>query len=348
MSAGEAVARAASEPCAPVDWLTVGAAAALALGASWAGTAAMIRLLRAKGILDRPNPRSSHRAPVPRGGGLAPVAVAIAAWAGALVWTPGASLWPVLVGASLLACVSLLDDLRGLSPLVRIVVHGLAVALGSLTFAATGGVFQGLVPPVFDLILAGLIWVWFLNLFNFMDGIDGIAGAEAACVGAGFALVVLGLGAELASAYHGLTLAAAAAGFLFWNWQPAKVFMGDVGSVPLGYLIGWLLLWLASQGAWEQALVLPLYFLADGTVTLARRLARGERVWRAHREHFYQRAVEGGRSHAGVVRAVLAANLGLVALAAAAPHAPQGLALGLGTLVVLFLLAWLGRRRAVA
>src|SRR5262249_59322582 len=106
--------------------------------------------------------------------------------------------------------------------------------------------------------------------------------------------------------------AAASVGFLVWNWAPARIFLGDVGSVPLGYLLGFLLLALAWSGYWKIALILPLYFLADATITLCRRLVRGERVWRPHRTHFYQRAVQRGLGHADVVLRVIAANLLLI------------------------------------
>ena len=113
-----------------------------------------------------------------------------------------------------------------------------------------------------------------------------------------------------------LLLVAVAVGFLPWNWHPARIFLGDVGSVPPGFMLGWLLLDLAGRGAWAAALILPAYFLADATWTLARRALRGEAIWRAHREHFYQRAVHGGLSHAAAVRAVLACNAALVSCAA--------------------------------
>jgi len=140
----------------------------------------------------------------------------------------------------------------------------------------------------------------------------------------------------------GLTLAAAALGFLVWNWPPAKIFLGDVGSVPLGFLLGWLLLKLAAGGDWAAALILPLYYLADATITLARRAIRGERVWRAHRQHYYQRAVQGGRSHARVSAGIGATNLMLVALAVLSLTQPW-IALGLAGLVTALLLGWLSR-----
>ncbi|MDH3702467.1 MAG: glycosyl transferase, partial [Alphaproteobacteria bacterium] len=134
--------------------------------------------------------------------------------------------------------------------------------------------------------------------------------------------------------------AMAALGFLRFNWHPARIFLGDVGSVPLGYLLGWLLLQAAAAGYWAPALILPLYYLADATITLLRRAARREKVWQAHREHFYQRAVQNGRSHARVSLAVLAANVVLAALALVAVAQPV-IALAAAATTVALLLAWM-------
>ena len=241
--------------------------------------------------------------------------------------------------------MSWLDDRFGLSPGTRLVVQALCVAGGLAALPGGGAVFQGLLPPWLDLIVSGIAWLWFVNLFNFMDGIDGIAGSEAVAIGGGVALLAVlepgavGLGAGLLAA----TLAAASLGFLWWNWQPARLFMGDVGSVPLGYLLGWLLLALAAAGFWAPALILPLYFLADASWTLARRLARGAKIWQAHREHFYQRAVQAGRSHAWVVRRVVVADLALVGLAAWAASGMTWPALAAAAAVVALLLADLSR-----
>jgi UDP-N-acetylmuramyl pentapeptide phosphotransferase/UDP-N-acetylglucosamine-1-phosphate transferase len=186
--------------------------------------------------------------------------------------------------------------------------------------------------------------VWFANLFNFMDGIDGIAGGEATAVGIGIALVA-GTGGAFELIAPSVAVAAAALGFLVWNWHPARIFMGDVGSVPLGYLLGYLLLALAARGEWAAAVILPLYFLADATLTLLRRLARGERVWQAHREHFYQRAVQRGLRHDAVVLRVVAADLVLIAGAWAAAMGWGFAALVVAMLTVLLLLVELGRAR---
>ncbi|MBT5752563.1 MAG: UDP-N-acetylmuramyl pentapeptide phosphotransferase, partial [Rhodospirillaceae bacterium] len=155
------------------------------------------------------------------------------------------------------------------------------------------------------------------NLFNFMDGIDGITGIEASTIGAGLFLLALFSGTDPGIGIFGLTITAAALGFLWWNWPPARIFIGDVGSAPLGFLLGWLLLGLAISGAWAAALILPLAYLTDATWTLLRRLIRGEKVWQAHAQHFYQRALGLGMRHSDVARFFLITDLGLVALALA-------------------------------
>lgn len=295
-------------------------------GLTWLATRAVLGLLIRRAILDRPNERSSHDAPTPRGGGIAVVAVLVPAWIAAALLGGATVPWPALGAALLLAAVSWRDDMRSLGIHWRLGAQILAVAAGLTSI--DGPVFHGILPAWLDTLAAGFLWLWFVNLYNFMDGIDGIAAVETASIGGGVTLVALGaaMGPAGAAAW-GIVLAAAALGFLPWNWQRAKLFLGDVGSVPLGYLAGWLLLSLAAAGAWKAALILPLYYLADATITLLRRLKRGEKVWQAHREHYYQRAVQGGMSHASVVKAVLAGNLALAGLA-------LGAETGLGTLAL--------------
>lgn len=288
--------------------------------AGWAATGAVMRLLRRHGLYDRPNTRSSHENPTPRGGGLALIPVVLLALAAARGWGGSAppGLAAVVGGAALLALVSWIDDLRNLPVGLRLLVHGAAVALGLVPLAAAGPVFQGWLPPWLDMLAAGMLWLWFVNLFNFMDGIDGISGVEAISIGLGLVSVGLLLGWPIGDLAAPALVAAATAGFLVWNWAPARVFLGDVGSVPLGYLLGWLLLAAAIEGQWAVAVILPLYYLADATITLARRALRGETVWQAHRDHAYQRAARGGRSHATVSAAIALCNAVLIACALAA------------------------------
>jgi UDP-N-acetylmuramyl pentapeptide phosphotransferase/UDP-N-acetylglucosamine-1-phosphate transferase len=302
------------DAAAPVTILSV---FAIVLVLTVAATGFLLPQLRRRAILDRPNERSSHVAPTPRGGGIAVVGVLLLSFLA--VFAGDAAEWGVLAIAGIaavLALVSWRDDLAGLSPALRLAVQTIAVAGGLAVLPGAGAVFQGLLPPWLDLLASGVIWLWFVNLYNFMDGIDGITGVETACVGAGVALTAfLFPGAGVAGAtLFGAAIAGAALGFLLWNWHKAKIFLGDVGSVPLGYLVGWLLLSLAATTFWATALILPLYYLADATWTLLRRLSRGEKVWEAHREHAYQRAVQRGLSHASVAQRVLLADLVLVAM----------------------------------
>jgi UDP-N-acetylmuramyl pentapeptide phosphotransferase/UDP-N-acetylglucosamine-1-phosphate transferase len=300
-------------------------------------------LLR-RAILDRPVDRSAHAVPVPRGGGLALVPVLLAAWFGlALTGRAPAGDAALAALAAGLALVSWIDDLRSLPAGLRLICHVLAVLAG-LAFLPPGAVFQGVLPPLLDHAAAALLWVWFVNLFNFMDGIDGITGVETAALGFGMVLVAALAGrAADGSAALALCIAAGALAFLYWNWHPARLFLGDVGSVPLGYLLGALLLGLAARGLWAPALILPLYYLADASVTLARRVLRGERFWQPHRQHFYQRALAGPGDHASVARLVLVGDAVLVACALLAVGRPW-IGLAAGVAVVACVLSLMQRR----
>jgi len=315
--------------------------------ASLVGTRLILKVLRDRAILDHPNDRSSHSTPTPKGAGIAVIPCLIAAWALTAWGTPEAAITQILIAAALiLAMLSWFDDLRELNPIIRLGAQVLAVAF--VLFFADGVAFfrepflGGLLPPGLDMVAAGLLWVWFINLFNFMDGIDGIAGVEAASIGVGIALVSVAAGLSDVFGTFGLAIAAASLGFLIWNWHPAKIFLGDIGSVPLGFMLGGLLLWLAANGQWAAALILPLYYLADSTITLLKRFVRGEKVWQAHRQHFYQQALANGLSHDHIVRHVLFVDLVLIALAVAAARGWVGAALISAPILVLWLLIYLG------
>ncbi|HMD63965.1 MAG TPA: glycosyltransferase family 4 protein [Stellaceae bacterium] len=300
-------------------------------------TRILIPILARREILDRPNERSSHRVPTPRGGGVAVIGSVLLGW---VVLARTGSVPPgvfgIALGAALLAAVSWIDDLRGLSPVVRLAAQAAAVMIGVSVLPAPHDLFR--------LAAIGLVWIWWINLFNFMDGIDGLAVSEAAAIGAGLLLFAsVGAGADPALRTLSAAVTGAAIGFLVWNWSPARIFLGDVGSVPLGYVLGFLLLDLAVRGHWKIALILPLYFLADATITLARRLLRGERVWQAHREHFYQQAVRRGRGHAAVVKQVIAADLVLIGCGWAAENGWSALSLAASAATVAILLAALAR-----
>lgn len=303
------------------------------------------RWLIARGIYDTPSARSSHTTLKPRGGGIALLAVVLPAWliAG---WLTDAPPWALTGLTALLAVLSFVDDVRGLSAAVRLPIHGAAVAAGLIALDPPALV-PTLLPGWLDVTVTALAWLWFVNLYNFMDGIDGITGVQTVAVAAGLGAVALVVGDGVAGAVLPWLLAGGAAGFLWWNWAPARVFLGDVGAVPLGFALGWLLLDLAATGYLVAALILPGYYLVDATVTLARRLLRGARVWRPHKEHAYQRAVQRGLCHSAVARRVAAADLLLVACALwAATGAPGPAAVVAGVIAGGLWLGLAGGRRA--
>lgn len=255
------------------------------------------------GPLDHPNERSLHVRPVPRSGGLgvlAGVILTLLATLG-LGWMPAELAW--ITGALILvALVSFLDDLGDLSPLVRLTVHGLAAGslmLGGLGWSQLDLPGSTLVfPGWLALVLTLLFVVWMVNLYNFMDGMDGLAGGMAVF---GFLpLAWLGWhGGEPAYALVCLGVASSSAGFLASNFPPARIFLGDVGASSLGLLAAALALWGSELGLfplWAAWLAFSP-FIVDATWTLIARLARGERVWEAHRSHHYQRLVLAGWSH---------------------------------------------------
>jgi UDP-N-acetylmuramyl pentapeptide phosphotransferase/UDP-N-acetylglucosamine-1-phosphate transferase len=313
--------------------------AAAALGAI--ATRLLIPLLRRSGVLDRPNERSSHNAPTPRGGGIAVLGTVLVFWLGLAAggWiTP--RLVAVALAALLLAAVSWLDDLRGLPPLLRLIAQAAAVATGLAALPAPASADAAWLGSTAALPILGIVWLWWVNLYNFMDGIDGIAGCQTAAIGGGLlTFTAIGGGTDASVALLAAPILGAALGFLLWNWAPARIFLGDVGSVPLGYLTGYLLLGLVVAGAWKIAAILPLYFFTDATLTLGRRLLRGERVWQPHRQHFYQRAVRRGLGHAAVVKRVILANLLLIACGWAAENGAGAAALPAAAVVVAVLLA---------
>lgn len=259
---------------------------------SWAITGGVIRLTQARQLLDIPNARSSHLVPTPRGGGIGPVAAASAALWFLVAEGSGTTALGVVTGAALaVAAIGLVDDLKPLSAGLR-----LAIQLGAalVLLAALPG-FPQLVlgdwrAPTWLSVAAVLVWlVWLTNLYNFMDGIDGLAGLHGVAVGVA-AAVVLGLSdSDLWPAP--LVVAVATAGFALWNYPPARIFMGDVGSAWLGFLLAGL----AVLSSFDNPrlpwcwLILVAVFASDATLTLLTRLVRGETIHEAHRSHQYQR-----------------------------------------------------------
>lgn len=257
-------------------------------------TARFIRWANRTRILDIPNHRSGHTAPTPRGAGLVIAGVTAGAAGLAAVTSPAARpLLTALVGAVPVVLVGWLDDRRGLHALPRFATHVLASAWGAGWLVFVAWHLSGITAVTTTIGLVLLI-TWFINLFNFMDGLDGLAAGQAA-IGA-LALLVFGGGATLGIAIVMGALTAAMLGYLWFNWPPARVFMGDSGSTFLGYVLAVGALDL-GHGSLHMTLasLLPLApFLFDATATLVLRIARGERWWDAHRDHTYQQLVDAG------------------------------------------------------
>lgn len=265
----------------------------------------------------RPNARSSHKVPTPQGAGIAVISVTLLV-AGCSIASLSVSatpaLWVLFAATILIATIGAIDDLRPISVTPRLLLQ--AVSIAAILFA---------LPPTLQITPDLPLWIergllllaalWFVNLVNFMDGLDWITVAEVIPITA--ALVLIGFSGQLplSTALIAAALCGATLGFAPFNRPVAKMFLGDVGSLPIGLLLAWCFLQLAYAHHLAAAILLPLYYLADATITLLRRLAKREPVWLAHRSHFYQRATDNGFTVIEVVRTVFVLNIGLAALA---------------------------------
>lgn len=310
-----------------------------------------LRPLLLRYALARPNARSSHVVPTPQGGGGAVIVAVISSVTISMVvfrMTADTVLLTVFAATILLGFVGAYDDLRTMPVLPRLLLQALAV-----------GIVLATLPSEFRLVPALPVWaertllliggLWFVNLVNFMDGLDWITVAETIPVTV--ALAMFGLFGQLPTDATLVTLALCGAmiGFAPFNRPVAKLFLGDVGSLPVGLLMGWCLLQLAGSGHLVAALLLPLYYLADATITLLKRLIKGEAVWVAHRSHFYQRATGNGFSVIQIVGEVFVLNIVLAALAALSIWQKsayvQAMALALGVSGVALVLNRFSRQR---
>ena len=316
------------------------ASAAAATVASLAASVLTLAGLRRGMVLDTPNERSSHTRPTPRGGGLGFMVVILAGWT-ALWLTGNTSVTPAVIGGAVaIAAISFVDDLRHIWFGARLAIQAIAVFAALASFPAGKPILADFLPLAVDRIVVGLAWLWFINLFNFMDGIDGLAAGETVIVAFGLIAVAAVSPVLGPVSPETLVVGAAVLAFLPFNVSPARMFMGDVGSVGLGYLLGWLLIIAASKGALIPALLLPLYFVVDASTTLARRAWQRKPLAQAHRDHAYQNAVDMGLSHTLVTSMVVALGLLLIALAALAVSMPVT-ASGLGLLITAAFVAWL-------
>jgi UDP-N-acetylmuramyl pentapeptide phosphotransferase/UDP-N-acetylglucosamine-1-phosphate transferase len=304
--------------------------------------------------LARPNARSSHQTPTPQGGGIAVIAATIGATGltlslFALGTAPQSPLPIIIVAAAIMACLGAIDDIRPLPVVPRFVLQAIVIAAIIYTLPAAFRVVPAL-PWWLERLLLLIGGLWFVNLVNFMDGIDLMTVAETIPITA--TLAVLGFAGALPSygVVLALALGGAMIGFAYFNLPPARIFLGDVGSLPVGLVLGWLLLLVAMGGHLAAAILMPLYYLADATITLFRRIKRGERFWEGHRSHFYQRATDKGFSTTAIVTRVFAVNIALGVLALTTVILPgranEIAALIVGAILVAWLLAAFARGRA--
>jgi UDP-N-acetylmuramyl pentapeptide phosphotransferase/UDP-N-acetylglucosamine-1-phosphate transferase len=303
--------------------------------------------------LARPNARSSHKIPTPQGGGLAVIlAVAIALGVDAVLAAPGqvvaSEVLPLGVAVVIVTAVGGIDDILPLSAGLRLGVQTVAVAL-AIVAIPDGLRALPFLPVAVERAAEVFAGLWFVNLVNFMDGIDLMTVAETVPATAALFLFAVFGAAAPAVGPMALALCGAVLGFAPFNRPRARLFLGDVGSLPIGLLLFWMLLGLAGNGHLVAAVLLPLYYVADATITLGRRWRRGERLTEAHRSHFYQLAVIRGVPVMTVVQWVFVVNAVLAGLAALSVFMSSAwfdvLSLVLGGGVVAALLAMMERGR---
>ena len=300
-----------------------------ATAASFLLTGIIRRYALRNAILDKPNERSLHTNPTPRGGGLAIVASLLSSTIALhLMGRLSRETMIALFGAIPIAAVGWLDDKKGVSPKVRFPIHILSALWALFWIGGMPTLMLGSHVLTIGHIIGGLLAVigivWATNLYNFMDGSDGIAGAEALTIGLTGAMLLWTAGAVGLSLLS-LATAGAALGFLFWNWSPAKIFMGDVGSGTLGFWFAVLALGSERSMAVPATLwgLIAGVFVVDATLTVLRRAMRREQLHVAHRTHGYQRMVAAGWTHRRVASAVIAINVALALIAFVAQRIPE-------------------------
>jgi UDP-N-acetylmuramyl pentapeptide phosphotransferase/UDP-N-acetylglucosamine-1-phosphate transferase len=278
-----------------------------------AGAIAFLRPFWRKYALAQPNTRSSHRVPTPQGGGIAVLVGIFCALAASPLLGISIAFYPVLTSAIILGIVGAVDDLRTLQAAPRLLLQIFATVLVVASLPDNFHVFHA-IPKWSERILIAVGLIWFVNLFNFMDGLDWLTVSESVPLSATLA----GFGAMGAlppdAAYLAAAICGATIGFAPFNRPIARLFLGDVGSLPLGLFLGWLLIRLGEHHL-TAALLLPLYYLSDATITLVQRAVRREPLTEPHRAHFYQRAVDRGRPVVTVIAEVGILNLFLASLA---------------------------------
>lgn len=314
-----------------MTWWAIFLAFAVTAGLTWRFCSPKSSLY----LLDHPNSRSLHKQPTPRSGG---VAVLAGIFAGGLLIAAtqpqSTGRIAMLLTGLPLALISFLDDRFGIHAGIRFLVHVFsAAALLSLVYAPGLIILPGLgslFPVMLEIAVALLFIVWMINLYNFMDGMDGFAAGMAIIGFTTCALIGAQTGHSLFAALA-MLIVGATAGFLLFNFPPAKIFLGDTGSSVLGFLVAAFSMWASHDDIFPLALAVLIFspFIVDATVTLLLRLIRGEKIWQAHRSHYYQRLVQLGWGHRRTVLAEYALMLACSLSALASLNISQNTQLGI-------------------
>ncbi|PPR79481.1 MAG: putative undecaprenyl-phosphate N-acetylglucosaminyl 1-phosphate transferase [Alphaproteobacteria bacterium MarineAlpha2_Bin1] len=303
----------------------IGVTSLLAFLLSFFGCKLAINIFSKKKIFDEPNLRSSHSKATPIGAGIVIIFIILLyiflyTLFKFLIYNDfNVSNLFIFIIVFTLAYISWKDDLNRVSRIFRIFFHILAATIGINCLSDPGLVFQGILPTSLDILLTIILWVWIINLTNFMDGIDGITGAGSIFTFFGSLIIFLIIGQSLEFSNNSfittflLIITFSLLGFLFWNWYPAKIFLGDVGSIPIGFLIGWIIFELAIIELWHVSFLLPMYYFFDSTLTLLNRIIRKEKIFDPHRNHFYQK-ISQIYKHSRVVIYISLLNTSLVIL----------------------------------
>ncbi len=323
-----------------MDMMLIPIGAALtAMALSALATGWLLPVLVRRQLIDAPNDRSSHLAPKPRGAG---PALMLGLLGSVVVFgVPDIRAGILAIAAIGLCALGFLDDQRSLSARSRLLVQAVLAGFCVLALPADLSLSGHMIPLVAERFVIWVGWIWVINLTNFMDGIDGITGVQMGFVGLGACLAfgVMG-GADPNAMIWAAALCGTGMGFLFWNWPPSHLFMGDSGSLPLGLISGALSIDMALQGAWISAFLLNGVFWSDATITLIRRAIAGEVLWRAHRQHSYQRLAQvlggaNGVDHHRALWVVIVLNAWLLLFAIEALEPDRAMtALAFGTVLL--------------
>ncbi|MFN7039079.1 MAG: MraY family glycosyltransferase [Alphaproteobacteria bacterium] len=275
----------------------------------------LISYLNNRKILDIPNHRSNHTIPVPRGGGIA-IIISVLGYYGLTKFLNYPTIFNnyLITSILILSVISFIDDIKPLNIFHRFAAQFVAVAIALYSLPNDKLLFSAHIPLIFDRLISLFALIWFINLYNFMDGIDGITGAESLHILVSVLIIFSLFWDARNSRFIGdyLVMIFAISGFLYWNWHPAKIFLGDIGSINLGFILGWILYNIALDKHIITAIIIPAYYIADSGITILKRLLQGKKIWQAHSEHFYQLAVKNGKTHKNVVKRIVVANIFLL------------------------------------